>query len=393
MKIHRTIPPAAALINISDLLHGFAGIFLGRRYQKKLENELREYFGTKHVFLVSSGKAALTIILKALKSLSPKGKSVLIPAYTCFSVPSAVVKAGLKVTLCDIDQKTFDFDSELFEDSLSADTLCVVAGHLFGIPSNMDRIGEACRKRRIFVVEDAAQAMGGTYKGNRIGTLGDVGFFSLGRGKNITCGSGGIILTNSDIIAQKIQEECSQLRNPGFVNAITEILKLTMLSVFIFPSLYWFPAGLSFLRLGQTFFYRDFPMERLSDMKAGILHKWLDRLNKANAQRRSKSDELIRTLRLKHLEAGIPYLRLPILANDKKMKERFLAVSREEGLGLTPMYPAPISEIEEIREMFAGQQFQTAKDVTERLLTIPTHKFLSSREIKKIACMFSSYVV
>ena len=110
MKIQRTLPPAAALIGINSLLHGLMGCVLGKKYLKRFEDELRTYFGVKHIFLLSSGKASLTIILKALKSLAPEKDQVLIPAYTCFSVPSAIVNAGLKVSLCDINSLTFDFD-------------------------------------------------------------------------------------------------------------------------------------------------------------------------------------------------------------------------------------------------------------------------------------------
>lgn len=121
---------------------------------------------------------------------------MVIPAYTCFSVPSAVVKAGLDVALCDLDASTFDFDYRLLEAAVNEKTLCVIPSHLFGIPSEMDRVNAICREKGVYVVEDAAQAMRGPTKG-KLGTLGDVGFFSLGRGKNITCGSGGIIVTNS----------------------------------------------------------------------------------------------------------------------------------------------------------------------------------------------------
>ena len=110
MKIRRTIPPAAAPAALRDLIYGIAGLFLGRQYQELLEKTLKDYFGVKHVFLVSSGKAAFTLILNALKSLSPEKTQVLIPAYTCFSVPSAIVKAGLDVALCDLSSTSYDFD-------------------------------------------------------------------------------------------------------------------------------------------------------------------------------------------------------------------------------------------------------------------------------------------
>jgi len=83
MKIQRTIPPAATPMSAAHLLHGLAGIILGKRYLNRLSEEFKDYFGIGSVFFVSSGRAALYLILQALKSLSPK-QQVVIPAYTCF---------------------------------------------------------------------------------------------------------------------------------------------------------------------------------------------------------------------------------------------------------------------------------------------------------------------
>ena len=159
MRLQRTIPPAAAPIYWRDLCHGLIEIFSREGFAQTFIGEVKAYFGVKHVFTVSSGKAALTLILRALKSLSPKTE-VIIPAYTCFSVPSAIVKAGLKVKLCDIDLATLDFDYKLLEEAVTESTLCVIPSHLFGIPSDMDRIELLCHCRGAYVVEDVAQAMG-----------------------------------------------------------------------------------------------------------------------------------------------------------------------------------------------------------------------------------------
>ena len=138
MKIQRTIPPTATPIGLPDYLHGLQGLFLKTGNIDGLEEEIKEYFGVKHVFLISSGKAALFLILKALSSISPNKRKVLIPAYTCFSVPSAIIKAGLKISICDIDPLTLDLDSTLLREAIDGDTLCVVSSHLFGCSSNVD---------------------------------------------------------------------------------------------------------------------------------------------------------------------------------------------------------------------------------------------------------------
>lgn len=382
MKIRRMLPPAAAPIPARCLFHGFLGLFAGERALEQREAELRQYFGVKHVFLLSSGKAALTVILRALKRLCPDRDEVLIPAYTCFSVPSAIVKAGLKVALCDIDPATFDFDDRLLEGAINDRTLCVVPDHLFGIPANMDRITALCRTKGVLIVEDASQAMGERYHNQWLGTLGDVGFFSLGRGKNLTCGSGGIIITNSDSIAEKVGEEYERLEYPSLIETFREFLKVVLLMLFIRPSLYWFPAGLPFLRLGETIFYRDFPIKRLSAMQADLLKGWQQRLQRANDWRRQLSADFKEALHIGVLTDPIPYLRLPFLVESREARDALFCKAKT--LGLSCMYPSPVNEIYEIQHMFLGQFYPCSKNIAERILTIPTHRFVSLKDKKEL---------
>jgi perosamine synthetase len=383
MKIQRTIPPTAAPLKGGDIVHGLGGLLNPRKYRKSLEQELRDYFHVKHVFPVSSGKAALTLILLALRALSPNKRQVLIPAYTCFSVPSAVVKAGLEVALCDMDVDTYDYNHQLLQDAMNPDTLCVVSGNLFGMPSDIERILDVCRGKGIYVVEDAAQAMGCRRKDRLIGTIADVGFFSLGRGKNITCGSGGIIITNSGVIASALNTIYNQLAEPRFQENIKEFLKAILLGLFIRPSLYWFPAGLPFLRLGETFFYQDFPVERLSGMKAGMLRNWRRRLEEYNKKRKENVDYYCEALQPESrpgMIAATALLRLPLMADNREMRDNIVASSSKQGLGISRMYPTPINFIEEIKSNFSGQEYPAARLLSECLFTVPVHPLLRERE-------------
>ncbi len=386
MKIQRTIPPAAAPLDMRSLAHGVVGMFMRERYRKRLILEIKDYFGVKYVVLVSSGKAALTVILTALKSLSPGRTRVLIPAYTCFSVPSAVVKAGLKVSICDIDPHTFDFDYKLLADAVNSDTLCVIPDHLFGIPADIENIMNVCKGRDVFVVEDAAQAMGGKYEERFLGTIGDVGFFSLGRGKNITCGSGGIIVTNSDVIAQAIEKEYALLEEFSATEVVKDFVKVVLLRIFINPALYWFPSGLPNLRLGETIFYRDFPVKKLAGMHAGLLTNFPKRLEVSNEIRKENADWFKDKLRLPlvHITPR-SFLRLPLTVKNRDMKEKILSISRAKGLGVSPLYPTPINEIKEIRDQFAGMVFPRAKEISDCLLTLPTHHLLSRKDKERIS--------
>lgn len=385
MKIGRSLPPAAAPLSWTDVWHGITGAFGPRRALRARGEEIRRAFGVADVFPVSSGKAALTLTLMALKSLSNRTE-VVIPAYTCFSVPAAILKAGLRPVLCDINPTTFDFDPGLLEQTVTSNTLCVIAHHLFGVPSDIQRARACCRAKGIFVVEDAAQAMGAECEGRKLGTLGDVGIFSFGRGKNITCGSGGVIVTNSSPIAEAIARHYRDVPSPTVWEVARDFAALVLMTVFIRPRLYWMPAALPFLRLGETVFPRDIRLKRLSGLQAGLLRNWQSRLARSN-RIRSETATYFRQrmpLPLKH-SASHPYLRLPILAATPMEKQRLHSFSQAHGLGLSAAYPTALNEIPELRGVVNGQQFPAARKVAANLLTLPTHQWLREKDKAAIA--------
>lgn len=390
MKLQRTLPPTASPLSAADICNGFLGLLAGRRFINRLESSVKSHFGVRNVFFVSSGKAALVLILRALHGLAPARNEVVIPAYTCFSVPSAIVKCNLRVVLCDINPENFDYDYQKLEKVLNEKTLCVLVPHLFGIPSDTDKVLGMCRDRQIFVVEDGAQAMGTLADNGRpVCTMGDANFFSLGRGKPVTCGSGGIILTNSDPIAQRIFEEYSLIPSPGFADDVADYLKSLAIYLFIHPALYWLPAGLPFLGLGETLFYKDFPVKKLSGMQAGLGLSWKHRLERSMNARSKNVKKFCQRLGrpdpcLDEKEAP-PLLRFPVLLRSGQSRKITCESSRKKGLGITELYPSPINEIQEIRHQFAGMNYPNAKSVADRLVTLPTHEFMTDGDIERIA--------
>jgi len=388
MRIRRTLSPTASPLCPADLWRGLKGFLAGEKYLRRLEEEITEYFGVRRAWFTSSGKAALYVILRALRSLKPDRTQVLIPAYTCFSVPSAIVRAGLEVALCDVDASSLDFDEALLRKSINEKTLCVVPNHLFGIPSAMGGIMELCRDRDVFVVEDAAQAMGGRCDGRPLGTIGDVGFFSLGRGKPGSCGSGGIIVTTSDVIAGAIEREFSPLPFPGGASQVGEYLKAAAMSLFIHPLLYSLPAALPFLHLGRTVFDSRFPVMRFSSMQAGLCMTWRRRLETAMSVRRRQAAMLRRTLdaaRIAGDRSSASYLRLPFMTESRERRQMICSTAKKRGLGITGMYPSPINEIPRIAHRFAGLTFPAARLVADRLITLPLHRYVRDRDRDEMA--------
>lgn len=389
MTPQRTIPPTAAPLPFGNLLCSVGSLWGGKKYRARLVSELKAHYAVRAAFLVSSGKAALTVILKSL-AVTSKRRQVIIPAYTCFSVPSAIVKAGLEVVLCDVDPNTLDFNFTELEGLLDEHVLCVVSTHLFGRPADVGRVKQLCEGKGILVVEDAAQAMGGQVGDRLIGTIGDVGFFSLGRGKNMTCGTGGIILTSSAPIAEAIAAEYASLSEAPWLEVLCNWLELLVMRIFIHPALYWFPAGLPFLGLGETKFYTDFQMFRMDDVRAHLLNGWQRRLVQANQERSSRARWLIEGLDLARkgvkpiMGAGSLFLRLPVLLRGREAKEAVCRLSREQGAGLSPNYPATVQDIPELAGQLAGRRYPGAQEVVDRLVTLPTHQFVSEQDRLKI---------
>lgn len=391
MRIRRTLPPAAAPLKAADILGGFRGLWTGEKRLRKLRLDAARYFGAREVFPVSSGKAALVLILRALKRLAPDRRKVVIPAYTCFSVPSAIRKAGLTVAVCDLAQGTFDFDPSRLQGMVDSETLCVVATHLFGFPADVDCAREACRSGNAYVVEDAAQAMGGKRDGKMLGTLGDAGFYSLGRGKNLTCGDGGIVVTSSEAIGSALAAEYASIGTPSFAGQVRTLLKVILTDLLQHPAAYWFPSGWKFLRLGETVFHPDFPMRRMGGVEAGILSEFISRLEESNRTRTENVRYYLGLTRQGDPGASpLPCARFPLLAADEGTRDRLYERSLREGLGLGRMYPHPVHEIAEIRSCrVGGDSFPAAESVARTLITLPTHRFVNDADRGRIGRLLS----
>jgi dTDP-4-amino-4,6-dideoxygalactose transaminase len=388
MRIGRTLPPAAALLRWRDLSHALAAMWSPEQAVRLREEEIRQHFGATYACLVSSGTAALTMALIALRDLSER-TDVIIPAFTCYSVPAAVLTAGLRPVLCDVEPSSFDFDHAQLANTLTDNTLCVVAHDLFGVPADIARLRALCRSRGVFLVEDAAQAMGIQVDGEYLGTRGDVGIFSFGRGKNVTCGSGGVIIAQREPVAEALDRRCSVLADLSLVQVASEFLRLVVMAVFIRPNMYWLPAALPFLRLGETIFPSKVALQRLSGMQAGLLRSWRERLSQSNQIRLENAADLSRRLSLSPPRGhSHPYLRLPILAASPAQKKRIFAMSRRQGLGMSVAYPATIDQIPQLRGHFDSNLYPGATKLAEQLLTIPTHHWVEERDRKAIANCF-----
>jgi dTDP-4-amino-4,6-dideoxygalactose transaminase len=307
-----------------------------------------------------------------------------------------VVRAGLSVRLCDINPETFDFDFMRLAEVADSEVLCVLATHLLGVGVDVPRVAQICHSRGIFVVEDVAQAFGGKRDGKWFGSMGDVSFLSFGRGKNITCGSGGAILTNDDRIGEALAQEYAQLPDESLAGRLKNWAEVAVTQLLIDPSRYWFPAGLPFLKLGETKFYTDFPIKRMDSVRAGLLRRWRKRLSRSTASRVDHAERLLRSIP-SHLQIGTPsgrgksvYLRLPLLLRSKEEKNALCRKSAEQGLGISAMYPSAVKQIAELSGILSSQDVAESTLIAERLVTLPTHELVSDADLVRLRAALES---
>jgi dTDP-4-amino-4,6-dideoxygalactose transaminase len=193
--------------SIQDILD--SGWLTDGPWTQKFEKSFSEYLNITHAVAVSSGTAALHIALHALGI--DKDDEVIVPDFTFLACANVVEHVGAKPVFADIDLNTFNITVETIEPQITSRTKAIMPVHQFGLSVDMDKIRPLADKYNLSIIEDAACALGSTYKNMKCGTLGDVGCFSFHPRKIITTGEGGILCTENSDIAQYARE----LRNHG----------------------------------------------------------------------------------------------------------------------------------------------------------------------------------
>jgi 8-amino-3,8-dideoxy-alpha-D-manno-octulosonate transaminase len=193
----------------------------------QFEQEFAARMGAKYALAVTSGTAALQCAMAALE-IGP-GDEVILPSWTWHSCFNTIVLAGALPVCAEIDE-SFGIDPEDIERHITPQTKVILAAHLQGNPCHMDRILEIARKHKLRVLEDCAQSVGASYKGKPVGSVGDIGIYSLQMNKTITSGEGGAVVTSDP----KLFERAARFHDLGGLRAPHEqILGKAQLDWFI----------------------------------------------------------------------------------------------------------------------------------------------------------------
>ncbi len=172
---------------------------------EKMEKEFCDYLGCKHAIGVSSGTDALLLALMAI-DIQP-GDEVIVPTYSFFATAGVVSRLNAIPVLTDIDPVNFNIDPDDIKKKITSKTKAIIPVHLYGQSADMESIMKIAKEKNIFVIEDAAQAIGTQYKdGKCVGTIGDIGCFSFFPSKNLGgYGDGGLVTTNNDDLAYMLR--------------------------------------------------------------------------------------------------------------------------------------------------------------------------------------------
>ncbi|RKD92578.1 DegT/DnrJ/EryC1/StrS family aminotransferase [Mangrovibacterium diazotrophicum] len=317
-----------------------------------LEQELAEYVGVKHAISCASGTDALLLCLMAL-DLQP-GEEIICPAFSFISPASMTRLLSATPVFVDVSPLDFNIDIEKLEGKITTRTKAIIGVSLFGQCADFDPIKELAAKHGLWTIEDGAQSFGATYKGDKSGSLTDLAITSFFPAKPLGCyGDGGAIFTNNDVLAEKLRVLKSHGQTSRYYHQL---------------------VGLN---------------SRLDTIQAAILRVKLKHLDD-ELQARGQVAATYKTL----LPEGIflpevvnrresSWAQFTVGLGNRDQAKEYLAA---KGIPTTIHYPLPLPMQDAFADIVApGESFEVASLLSEAVLSLPMHAFLSIEEIQYIA--------
>ena len=332
---------------------------------RRVERALAERLGAPRVLLTTSCTHALELALLAL-GVGP-GQEVVCPSFTFVSTANAVLRVGARPVFADIEEKTLGLDPAEVERRLSPRTAALIPVHYAGVAPDMERLLDLAGARGLFVVEDAAQALGASFGGRALGTLGDAGCFSFHETKNVACGEGGALALRdaavgrrAEIIREKGTNRSAFLRG--------EVDKYT-----------WVAEGSSYV---------------LSDVLAAVLDAQLARFDEIHARRSavaSRYREALAGWAVRHGVRLFPDLPdrqtndhiFALIFPDGTARDRCMAFLRARGIGATFHY-VPLHSSPHGRSFAPDEALPATDRIASRLLRLPLFPLLTSAEVDRV---------
>ncbi len=346
------LPPAESRLPLRSVLRGLAP---GR---PDFAARLARFLGAESCILAGSARALLYLLFRELKlAAEPARNQVLIPGYTCYSLPAAVVKAGLKVDLYDLDPHTFQPDLEDIGNKISGRTLAVVGQHLLSVPADMDSIAGVAAEHGAVCIDDSAQLFPG--RRSRAGYT----VYSFGRGKPLPLGRGGALVFNGPGL-ESLHQAVQTL--PRGNSSCLMPLAVQVLSR---PALYWSLERMP-LGLGRTIYDPGFAVASMPLGYQRMGEHALEGFEHLNQHRKDTAGIYAQCFLGQGGNGRVyPHVRYPLLVEQQDR------VDHLAHLGVRRMYPRALCDLEALRPELADPHVQTpgARHIARTLVTLPTH--------------------
>jgi dTDP-4-amino-4,6-dideoxygalactose transaminase len=372
------LPPAISSLPLAELWR----VARSREPVEQLCRQLARRLAARGISLHASGREALRAALLRAAQSTGRGE-VLVPAYTCFSVAAACVAAGLGVRLIDLDAHGHALADALPERDWRGAAACLV-DNLFGLPSPLHALAARARGAGTWLIDDAAQALGAVSPEGSVGSRGDVGLLSFGRGKPLSGLGGGALAWLS------LEPGSSPaLPSPAPLRAGLRRLAYALAST---RPAFGLLASIPALEIGESVYDPDFARGGIDGASALLALAGLADLDASAARRRARAHSIAARLAERGsafeplLEregcAGV-FPRLALLAPDARRRDA--ALERLRVCGATPMYPTPLGAIPRLAPHLVGDaRCPGAADFCARLLTLPTHARVGEASVEQM---------
>jgi len=323
------------------------------KYIKQFEDGFADFCHAKHALSCSNGTVALHLALMGLE-VGP-GDEVIVPTFTYVASANSVMYCGATPVLVDSEPDTWNLDPTKIEEVITTRTKGIMVVHVFGHPVDMDPIMEVARKHGLWVMEDAAEAHGAEYKGQRVGSIGLISTFSFFGNKVITTGEGGMVVTNDDALAARMRQLKGQGMDP--------------------QRRYWFPM------IGYNY--------RMTNIEAAIGLAQLENFDWHFAQRRRIAEHYGRrfdkgtgvTIQPEKPWARSSYWMTSVLLDDNFPARDFVIQKMAEAKIETRPFFYPMHVLPMYCEQGKQRSFPVADHISARGMNLPSSGNLTAEEI------------
>ncbi|MBU0460625.1 MAG: DegT/DnrJ/EryC1/StrS family aminotransferase [Nanoarchaeota archaeon] len=339
---------------------------------RQFEQDVSCFLGGPKTIAVSSCTSALHLALKVLDVKDDD--EIIVPSYTFIATVNSILYQRAKPVFAEISgENDLNLDFSQLENLLTEKTRGIIPVHLAGYATDIDKIVDFARQNGLFVVEDAAHAIGSTYRGKHLGTFGDIGCYSFFSNKNLVTGEGGMVTTDNEELFERIK----LLRTHGLCKTSWDKTKGASLSYDVFE-------------LGHNY--------RMTELNAALGICQLAKLKKNNGIRRELTEQYKNNL------SGRPYVIVPFLDNpthsschvfpvilDRSLnRDDVIEGLKERGVQTTIHYP-PVHQFTLYANQFEVSLPKT-EDISRREITLPLHPLLRKEDVDDICSIFNDVV-